>query len=55
MELRHSARCSAAWARVERANDSWRSKIEIRWPRGGSRSRPPTKTSGAYRSSLRRP
>ncbi|MET8029152.1 DUF2690 domain-containing protein [Streptomyces avermitilis] len=30
VELRNSARCSAAWARIEKANDSWRFKIEIR-------------------------
>ncbi|MGR4852024.1 DUF2690 domain-containing protein [Streptomyces sp. LARHCF252] len=30
VELRNSARCSAAWARIQKANESWRSKIEIR-------------------------
>ncbi|MEU8780326.1 DUF2690 domain-containing protein [Streptomyces sp. NPDC048637] len=32
--LRNSARCSAAWAQIQKANSSWRFKIEIR--RGGS-------------------
>ncbi|MEU7322655.1 DUF2690 domain-containing protein [Streptomyces griseoviridis] len=30
VELRNSARCSAAWARIEKANNSWRFKVEIR-------------------------
>ncbi|MGW3498740.1 DUF2690 domain-containing protein [Streptomyces sp. NPDC001020] len=30
VELRNSARCSTAWARIQKANDSWRFKIEIR-------------------------
>ncbi|MFI2644797.1 DUF2690 domain-containing protein [Streptomyces sp. NPDC018610] len=30
VELRNSARCSAAWARIQKANSSWRFKIEIR-------------------------
>lgn len=30
VELRNSTRCSAAWARIQKANESWRFKIEIR-------------------------
>jgi hypothetical protein len=30
VQLRNSARCSAAWARIEKANSSWRFKIQIR-------------------------
>ncbi|WP_184503201.1 DUF2690 domain-containing protein [Streptomyces botrytidirepellens] len=34
VELRNSPRCSAAWARIQKANSNWRFKIEIR--RGNS-------------------
>ncbi|GHB31854.1 hypothetical protein GCM10010377_22610 [Streptomyces viridiviolaceus] len=30
VQLRNSARCSAAWARIEKADSSWRFKIQIR-------------------------
>ncbi|MFF2658980.1 DUF2690 domain-containing protein [Kitasatospora sp. NPDC058032] len=30
VELRNSATCSAAWARIEKANSNWRFKIEIK-------------------------
>ncbi|MFF8618105.1 DUF2690 domain-containing protein [Streptomyces sp. NPDC015350] len=30
VQLRNSARCSAAWARIQKANSSWRFKIQIR-------------------------
>ncbi|MFJ3298998.1 DUF2690 domain-containing protein [Streptomyces bacillaris] len=30
VELRNSSRCSAAWARIQKANSNWRFKIEIR-------------------------
>ncbi|MFE2543457.1 DUF2690 domain-containing protein [Actinacidiphila glaucinigra] len=30
VELRNSTRCSAAWARIQKANSSWRFKIQIR-------------------------
>ncbi|MFC0602554.1 DUF2690 domain-containing protein [Streptomyces palmae] len=34
VQLRNSSRCSAAWARIQKANSSWRFKIQIR--RGAS-------------------
>lgn len=30
VELRNSSRCSAAWARIQKANDAWQFKIQIR-------------------------
>ncbi|MER6101619.1 DUF2690 domain-containing protein [Streptomyces sp. NPDC001832] len=30
VELRNSARCSAAWARIQKANSAWEFKIQIR-------------------------
>ncbi|MFE2540970.1 DUF2690 domain-containing protein [Actinacidiphila glaucinigra] len=30
VELRNSTRCSAAWARIQRANSSWRFRLQIR-------------------------
>lgn len=30
VELRNSTRCSAAWARIQKANTSWRFKLQIR-------------------------
>lgn len=30
VELRNSTRCSAAWARIQKANSSWRFKLQIR-------------------------
>ncbi|MFB6580788.1 DUF2690 domain-containing protein [Streptomyces sp. NPDC056402] len=46
VELRNSTRCSAAWARIQKANSNWRFKIEIR--RGNSYTANASPSYAAY-------